>query len=347
MRDMIYVNLLNPDGNNKIGQRLYKKASFVVLSLIIILFSPAGLTFDIKTQTQILISSNDDLKKFYRGENEKAMIQICSSFYGNFQGQDYLFTAKHCINANKSTNGNSPHFKNFMVSSNFIGSFYEGFDLHTSSEDFSPVFFSDLTSLGQNTVDASFHKANAKELENVTVLNIAKEKPKLGAKLRVTGYPSGIGPISFNCIQLGYNTLTAQSDDSANTIHPAMRCKNISKTVHSLNLMQGMSGSPVMNQNNEIIGILVIGFENKDILEDIIAYQDLTTVNLKKNNNNLEYVPTFSDGRHVTYSLNEDDEKEKIDFEIKNDLFDGKVTYTGSDGETLTEFYNNGVLEKK
>lgn len=91
----------------------------------------------------------------------------------------------------------------------------------------------------------------------ISYFNLATEIPQIGAKLKLMGYPDGIGPKEFVCVFKGYIKRLKQIKGGVEDgILGYVVCPGAT-------VMPGISGGPVLNERGEVVATLSASNKNE------------------------------------------------------------------------------------
>lgn len=86
--------------------------------------------------------------------------------------------------------------------------------------------------------------------EGIPFFNLATEIPQVGSKLKVMGYPDGVGPKEVSCVLKGYMQRPKQlKGDVEDGIQGYLYCPGAK-------IVPGISGGPVLNEKGEVVATM-------------------------------------------------------------------------------------------
>lgn len=99
-------------------------------------------------------------------------------------------------------------------------------------------------------VDGIDHFYDPKAVSMKYYFGLPTSDPQVGASLKIFGYPSGVGPKQFSCTLKGYVMRPKQIQNAVeNGILAYVVCLGA-------NIQPGISGGPVLNALNEVVGTI-------------------------------------------------------------------------------------------
>ena len=86
--------------------------------------------------------------------------------------------------------------------------------------------------------------------EGISYFNLATEVPQVHSKLKIMGYPDGVGPKEFSCVLKGYLMRPKQlKGDVEEGVQGYLYCPGAT-------VVPGISGGPVLNEKGEVVATM-------------------------------------------------------------------------------------------
>lgn len=106
---------------------------------------------------------------------------------------------------------------------------------------------------------------------NIPPLKLANEDSKRGERITTIGAPDTVYPVIYDGVMSGYRIFNMKNDVGEDGIFEV----HFRAQISSVPLYNGSSGSPVLNMNGEVVGIVFAGRVNKDHISYIVPVSEV------------------------------------------------------------------------